>query len=102
MKVLKVCLLATLLAVGASAAPKTQAQRNHERAQLRAAQREAAANTDDAKARQRTREHKADMKATAKRHRNDNSTGDDIVRNTEEAGDNITDTGKDIRDFFGF
>lgn len=102
MKVLKVCLLATLLAVGASAAPKTQAQINRERAQLRAAQREAAQNSPDAKAAQRTREHQRDMKATAKRHRGDNSTGEDIVRNTEEAGDNIVDTGKDIRDWFGF
>lgn len=102
MKVLKVCLLATLLAVGASAAPKTQAQRDHERAQLRAAQREAAANRPDAKDRQRERELHADRKATAKRHRGDNSTGEDIVRNTEEAGDNITNTGKEIRDWFGF
>ncbi len=102
MKLLKVCLLATLLAVGAHAAPKTQAQINRERAQLRAAQREAAVNSNDAKARQRTREHRADMKATARRHRHDNSTGDDIVRNAEEAGDNIVDTGKDIRDWFGF
>lgn len=102
MKVLKVCLLATLLAVGASAAPKTQAQRNHERAQLRAAQREAAANRGDAKDRQREREYQRDSRATAKRNAHGNSTGEDIVRNTEEAGDNITNTGKEIRDWFGF
>lgn len=99
MKVLKVCLLATLLAVGASAAPKTQAQRDHERAQARAAQREAGPTAKD---RQRERELHADRKATAKRHRGESSTGEDIVRNTEEAGDNITNTGKEIRDWFGF
>lgn len=98
MKILKVCLLATLVAIGANAAPKTQAQINRERA----AQRQAAKKTDDAKAAQRTRDHQRDMKATAERHRGDNSTGEDIVRNAEEAGDNIVDTGKDIRDWFGF
>lgn len=58
-----VCFLASLLA--AQAAPKTAAGRAHERAQLRAAQHEAAMNRDD-------------------------------------AGDNLLDMGKDLRDRFGF
>lgn len=102
MKVLKVCLLATLLAVGAQAAPKTQAQRDHERAQARAAQRQATHNTFVTKERQRDRELHSDRSATSQRHRGDNSVGGGIVRNSEEAGDNIVNTGKQIRDWFGF
>jgi hypothetical protein len=102
MKFLKTCFLAGLLAVGAQAVPKTQAQRAHERAQLRAAQHEAAMNTDDAKARQRTREHLADQRRTAYKHRHDQDMGDDIERNADEARDNLLDMGKDVRDWFGF
>lgn len=101
MKILKICFLATLIAAGAQAAPKTAAQRAHERAQLRAAQREAYENSDAGKRADRDREHREDMRVTRKLHRNDNSTGEDISRNAAEAGDNIVDAGKQIRDFFG-
>jgi len=109
MKALKVCFLAGLLfapglVLTGQAAPKTQAQRNHERAQLRAAQREAAQERAgvDVKAQRRTREHEADLRGTARDHRNDQDLGDDISRNADEAHDNLKDVGKDIRDWFGW
>ena len=100
MKTLKVCFLAGLLfAPGlvliGQAAPKTEAQINRERAQVRAAQKEA-------KARQRTREHQTDLRNTARDHRNDKNFGDDVSRNADEAHANLKDTGKDIRDWFGW
>lgn len=107
MKVLKVCAMATLLwapgfVLMGNAAPQTQAQKNHERAQLRAAQREADNQSDEAKARRRTAENRADQRETARRNQGDNTTGGHIVRNAEEAKDTLHDTGRDVRDFFGF
>ena len=109
MKVMKVVLIGTLLWVPglvltSQAAPKTQAQINRERAQLKGAQREAAAErkANERAAWLRTQENRADQRDTARRHRNDKHLGDDIGRNAEEARDTLHDTGRTIRDWFGW
>lgn len=102
MKLINVCLLASMLWGVGMAAPQTPAQREHERAQLRAAQREAYQKKPEVKEAKRDAEFNRDAYETRRDHAGKDDLGNGISRNAHEAKDNLHDTGRQIRDWFGW
>lgn len=101
MKIISVCLLAALLCGAGSAAPKSQAQINRERAEARQRQQRENAHYQEMR-RKREAELARDRRDTARAHRDDTTLGHDVHRNAEEARDNLHDVGRQIRDWFDF